>query len=80
MTDASTSAFQSRTNRTQRAISVDNFLRKSLRVSDPQVKRRTLIPPVVVKIDAQTMHTRRHHKWNLEVRLVLVALHLAGQH
>lgn len=35
MTDASTT-YQDRSNRTQRAITVDNFLRKSLRVSDPR--------------------------------------------
>lgn len=35
MTDASTTNFAARTNRSQRTIAVDNFLRKSLRVSDP---------------------------------------------
>lgn len=37
MTDASpSSAFTARTNRSQRTVTVDNFLRKALRVSDPR--------------------------------------------
>jgi len=35
MTDATTTTFAARTNRSQRTIAVDNFLRKALRVSDP---------------------------------------------
>ncbi|WP_052215880.1 hypothetical protein [Sphingomonas sp. ERG5] len=35
MTDASTTSFSARTNRSQRTITVDNFMRKALRVSDP---------------------------------------------
>jgi hypothetical protein len=36
MTDASTTSFAARTNRSQRAITVDNFMRKALRVNDPR--------------------------------------------
>lgn len=35
MTDTNTTTFAARTNRSQRTIAVDNFLRKALRVSDP---------------------------------------------
>ncbi len=36
MTDASTTDFATRTNRSQNAVMVDNFMRKALRVSDPR--------------------------------------------
>ena len=36
MTDAATTDFATRTNRSQRAITVDNFMRKALRISDPR--------------------------------------------